>query len=129
MKKKINKTKFISIIKLILTITIICILIISIILINFQNDLLRNMELILLAYYYNLFTKNLLLGIHSISIHTYYDIYIFKNQNFQSDYRILRNLTLEIKEKYHYFTGYFYNYNLAIGKDFNLIFKKKISQR
>ena len=124
-EKKINKTKFISIIKLILTITIICILIISIILISFQNNLLRNMELILLAYFYNLFTKNLLLGIHSIFIHTYYDLYIFKNPDFSNDYRIIRSLGLELKERYHNFTVYFFNYNLEIGKDFNLIYNKK----
>ena len=125
-KEKINKNKFIYIIKTILTIIIIFILILNFILIIFQIDLYNKMELILLAYYYNLFTKNLLLGVQSIIMYIYYD-FIVRHYFFdiETNYYILYSLTSNLKNKYHNFTSYFFNYNLAIGRDLNLFFKRR----
>jgi hypothetical protein len=86
------------------------------------------MEQILLAYYYNLYTKNLLLGIHSIALQIYYESFIYSpkridDKTFSND-QALFNLSSILKEKYHNFTEYFSNYNLAIGHNFDLIYKK-----
>ena len=125
-KKDINKVKFISIIKSILSIIIIFILMIYILIIILQMKIIKRMDLILLAYYYNLFTKNLLLGIHSILLNIYYDSFLLglSNNNINNNF-ILNSLTHNLKEKYHNFTDYFYDYNLQIGHDFNIIYQKR----
>ena len=125
-KKKINKDKFISIIKWILSIIIIFIIIFYIVLINFQKILINNMELILLSFYYCLYTKNLFIEIFSVLIQIYYDSFILKNSTVESnsnEYVVLTNLTNSLKVRYHDFTNYFLSYNLAIGHDFNLIYQ------
>ena len=126
-KKIINKAEFINIIKLILSIIIFCIIIIYIIIIIFQNSLIKKMQLIFLAYYFNSYTKNLLLGIYSILLYGYYDYYIYNNIspiNYLTNYYILNTLTDYIKESYHNYTIYFYSFNLAIGNDFKLMYQK-----
>ena len=124
-KKEINKVKFISIIKWILSIIIISILIIFIIITYMQSIILKKIELVFLNYYYSLFTKNLLLGVHSILLYTYYDVYLLNgNPDITTDYRILYTLTDILKGRYHNFTKYFLEYNLAAGNDHNIIHKK-----
>ena len=127
-RKNINRDKFIIIIKWILSFLIICILLIYILMINYQWTLINKMEQILLAYYYNLYTKNLLLGIHSIVLQIYYESFIYSPKSIEdnpfSNDQVLFNLTSILKEKYHNFTEYFSNYNLAIGHNFDLIYKE-----
>ena len=96
------------------------------ILINFQKYLIEKLELILLAYYYNLFTKNILITIYSILLNTYYDFFILENLDISNDYYILYLLGNELKGRYHNYTIYFYDYNSVIDHDLNIIFKKKI---
>ena len=95
--------------------------------INYQWMMINKMEQILLAYYYNLYTKNLLLGIHSIILQIYYESFIFTPKRIDetpfSNHFVLFNLTSILKGKYHNFTEYFSNYNLAIGHNFDLIYK------
>jgi len=127
-KTKINKDKFISIIKSILSITIICILIIYLLISEYQKNLAKIMEENLLAYYYNLYTRDLLIGVESSLLQIYYDSFILGNNSTQNsliNHYILGNLTIELKEKYHNFTTYFFDYNLHIDHDFNLLYKKK----
>ena len=127
-RTKTNKDKFISIIKSILSITIICILIIYLVISEYQKSLAKIMEENLLAYYYNLYTRDLLIGIESTLLQIYYDSYILGKNSTQNDLinrYILGNLTTTLKEKYHNFTNYFFEYNLHIGHDFNLLYKKK----
>ena len=124
-KKEINKAKFIRIIKFVLSFIIILIILIYIIIINVQKHLIEKMELILLAYYYNLFTKNLFLGVYSILLNTYYELFLFENKDYSINYYILYTLTNNIKERYHNYTIYFYEYNLAINHDINIIFNKR----
>ena len=126
-RKNINRDKFIIIIKWVLSFLIICILLIYILMINYQWMMINKMEQILLAYYYNLYTKNLLLGIHSIILQIYYESFIFTPKRIDetpfSNHFVLFNLTSILKGKYHNFTEYFSNYNLAIGHNFDLIYK------
>ena len=124
-KKEINKAKFIRIIKFVLSFIIIFIILIYIIIINFQKHLIEKMELILLSYYYNLFTKNLFLGVYSILLNTYYEIFLFERKDYTNNYFILYALTNGLKERYHNYTIYFYDYNLAINHDINIIFNKR----
>ena len=124
-KKYINKVEFIRIIKFILSFIIIFIIVIYLILINFQKYLIEKLELILLAYYYNLFTKNILITIYSILLNTYYDFFILENLDISNDYYILYLLGNELKGRYHNYTIYFYDYNSVIDHDLNIIFKKK----
>jgi len=127
-RKNINRDKFIIIIKWVLSFLIICILLIYILMINYQRMMINKMEKILLAYYYNLYTKNLLLGIHSIALQIFYESIIYSpkiiDDNPFSNQEVLFNLTSILKGKYHNFTDYFSNYNLAIGHNFDLIYKE-----
>ena len=124
-RKNINKVEFIKIIKLILSLIIICIIIIYIILINFQINLISKLELILLTYYYSLYTKHVFSGVYSILLNIYYQFQILGNQDFQTNYFILYLLTTNLKETFHNYTMYFYESNLAIGHDFNIMYKKQ----
>ena len=124
-KKNINKTKFIHIIKIFLSIIITCIIILYIILINYQENTIKKKELILLAYFYSLFTKNIFLGVNSIALNIYYDRYIVNAPDFATNIYILIALTKNMKEKYHNYTIYFNRYNLDIGQDFNILYKKR----
>ena len=124
-KKYINKAKFIKIIKFILSIIIILIIIIYIIIIIYQKSLTKKVQLILLSYYYSLFTKNLLLGVYSVLLNLYYDFYILGSPGYTMDYYILTSLTNTMKEIYHNYTIYFYSSNSAIDHDVNIIFNQK----
>jgi hypothetical protein len=59
------------------------------------------MEENLLAYYYNLYTRDLLIGIESTLLQIYYDSYILGKNSTQNDLinrYILGNLTTTLKE-------------------------------
>ena len=127
-KKLINKARFIKIIKFILSVIIFCIICIYLITTVLQNSIIENMQQFLITYYYSLYTKNLLLGVHSIILNIYYDSFILEKQYFSEDIIILNSLTYDLKDKYHNYTSAFYDYNLAIGHNRNLLFKKKILQ-
>ena len=127
-KNKINKDKFIKLIKLVLTVIIIFILGIYYLIVDFQMILIKIMELNLLTYYYNLYTRDLMIGVTSSMIQIYYDSYILNRNSKENDlinHYIAGNLTIILKEKYHNFTEYFFNYNLAIDHDFNLLYKER----
>ena len=127
-RKNINKDKFISIIKLILSIIIICILIIYLLIINFQLKMIKTSEKILYSYCYNINSRDIIIYIFSILFQVYFDFSglinntIINENQYQS---ILSNLTSSLKENYHKFYSNYVNYNLEIGNDFNLLFAKK----
>ena len=83
------------------------------------------MQQFLITYYYSLHTKNILLGVHSIVLNIYYDLFILEKQDFFEDILVLNTLTYYLKDKYHNYTIAFYDYNFAIGHNRNLLFKKK----
>ena len=124
-KKYINKAEFIKTIKFILSFIIIIIILIYIVIIIHQNSLIKKMQLILLSYYYNIFTKSLFLGIYSSLLNIYYQNFILGIPDYIKNYYVLTVLTNFLQEAYHNSTIYFYDSNSAIDHDFNLIFQKK----
>ena len=127
-RKKINKDKFISIIKYILSLIIFCILIIYILIINYQSKLVKTSQTILYSYCYNFNSRDIILYIFSILFQIYYEHLNFVNNTISNDntyQEILSNLTLQLKDNYHEFYNNFVNYNLEIGNDFDLVFTKK----
>jgi hypothetical protein len=125
-KKNINKDKFIFLIKLILTIIIIIILIIYFYLTKFQVDLINNMELFLLAYHYNLYTKAIFIEVQYAYVQILYDSYFFNMSQTEIIYdrSLLINAVENMRVSYHYFEDYFYDYNLLIGHDIHLLHDK-----
>jgi len=123
-RTKINKDRFILIIKSILSIIIIFIILIYLLINEYQKSLAKIMEENLLAFFYNRFTRGLLVGVQSALLQIYYDSYIFGNNNDLMNLNILGGFTSGLKEKYHNFTNYFIKYNLHIDHEFNLIYKK-----
>ena len=123
-RTKINKDRFILIIKSILSVIIIFILIIYLLINEYQKSLAKIMEENLLAFYYIRFTRGLLMGVQSSLLQIYYDSYILGNNNDLMNLNILGGFTIQLKEKYHNFIEYFLKYNLDIDHDFNLIYKK-----
>ena len=94
--------------------------------------IIKTMEKILMAYSYNIYTRNLLISVESDMLHIYYDAYVVKLNKQDNDlmnFYILGNTTNTLKEKYHNFTVYFTNYNIDINHDFNLIYKKKLFRK
>ena len=126
-RTKINKDRFILIIKSILSVIIICILIIYLSISEYQKSISKIIEENLLAYFYNRFTRGLLIAVQSSILQIYYDSFILENKSNKNDLinlNILESYTAGLKEKYHNFTDYFLKYNLHIDHDFNLIYKK-----
>ena len=128
-KHEINRDKFISIIKLILYIIIICIFAIYISILIFQKVLIKRSENILLSYYYISQTRESMLNIHSLMLELYY--YNFKIcMNNITDYKqqqkILIQYYLLLKENYYNYTSYYLDYNIEIGQDFYLIYQKRM---
>ena len=79
-KKKINKDRFISIIRIILSFIITLILILYILIIFFQKFIVGVSEQILFSYYFNTHTRDAMLFIYSRVLLIYYD-YIVLIQN------------------------------------------------
>ena len=121
----INKAQFIKIIKFALSSIIFCIIMIYSITTILQNSSIQKIQIILIAYYYSLFSKNLLLGVHSIILNIFYDLFILKKQDYSINYRILYKLTCDLKDKYHNYSMLFHDYNLAIGHKVDLLYKKR----
>jgi len=79
-KTKINKDRFIFIIKIILSVIIICILLIYLLINEYQKSLAKIMEENLLAFYYNRFTRGLFIGVQSSLLQIYFDSLLEKIQ-------------------------------------------------
>ena len=127
-KIKINSDRFITIIKVILFVICICVLIVYILLMEYQNSIIELIHKTFQCYYYNIYTKNLILHFHTIITEKFYNASNININTFTTeedyDYNI-RNITPLLKESFHYFTNLFYDYNLEIDHDFSLMFKKR----
>ena len=127
-KQQINRDKFISIIKLLLYIIIICIFAIYISILIFQKLLIKRSENILLAYYYISQVRESLLNIYSLMLELYYYNYrISMNEitDYKQQQRILIQYYSMFKENYNNFSKYYLDYNIEIGHDFNLLYQKR----
>ena len=126
--KKINRDRFILIIRWLLSTIIIVILILSIIIIFYQKFIIRISKQILFTYYHNIYTKDAMLFIHSRILLIYYDysnltenINITEEENKQT---LIQLSDLFKSNHYVFWDDYFY-YNSDIGNydNINLIYK------
>ena len=127
-RAKINRDKFIFIIRLILSIIIVAILIIYILIMIFSDYRNSIESKILLTYFYNSHTKDFLLCLFSKLLQIFYDHSdLAKNplsdlNNYQKE---VYNYSCALKDNYHKFMNIFSEYNLIIGKDLKLIYIKQ----
>ena len=127
-RKKINKDRFITIIRWSLSIFIVLILVIYFAIIFFQRRILNISKKILFSYYYNSHTRDVFLYTHSKLLQIYYD-YVGLARNsieIQKDYKnILLNLYQLLQNNYYSFYDYFLMCNMDVGHNSNLINKKR----
>ena len=127
-RKKINRAKFITIIEIILSIIIICILIIYILIVKHEGTLINVQEKILISYclIYNI--RDILLNMNSELLHIFMDYYGFVNNSIADEIHyqnVINDLTNSLKDYYHSFTKYYFDYNLDIDHDFDILYKEK----
>ena len=127
-KEKINKDQFLYIIRVILFALIVIILIIYILIVIFVIKTTYTSEKIFLSYLYNLQTKNNMLNIYFKLLQIYYNHAnlvnnsISNNDEFQDT---IEMYSLLLKDVYHNFTNYFYEYNLNNKHGLNIIYQKR----
>ena len=127
-KISINNDTFIKILKFILSIICIGVLIIYILIMIYQGNIIKLIHKTFKCYFYNLYTKNLILHFQTIVIEKFYQIYNLSDNNFSTkdDYLFaVKNITPILKESFHYFSIIYYDYNLEINHDFNIMYKKR----
>ena len=123
-RKAINKDKFISIIKLILSIIFVCILFLYILTINFQIKITNLIHLIMNSYFYNNNIRDLILHIHSELLKIYFEdsgiveTPLPRDSQFQLE---LQRISAMLKDNYHDFNMY----NFEIGHDLDILYKKR----
>ena len=124
---EINKKKFIFIIKLTLSIIIFCIFIIYLLIIYYQSISINVNETILLTYFYNAHTRDVIQNIYSKLIAIFHDCSGIIPSSLSSSYQAgILSYSPILRENYHFFNDYFLKYNMAIGHSFNLIYENKI---
>ena len=122
-KIKINKDKFILIIKLMLFVIITGILIIYILNTILQRRSINMIEKILLTYYFNAETKNIILNIFSKLLGSFHDLSGLTSSTLSSTYQAsILNYAKELRKYYHAFNKYFIEYNLDMDHSFQLIY-------
>ena len=127
-RKAINKDKFISIIKLILSIIFVCILFLYILTINFQIKITNLINLIMNSYFYNNNIRDLILHIHSELLKIYFEdsgiveTPLPRDSQFQLE---LQRISAMLKDNYHDFNMFFNIYNFEIGHDLDILYKKR----
>ena len=112
-RSNINKDKFILIIKLLLFIIITGILIIYILNLVLQRKSINIIEKILLTYYYNAETKNIILNIYSKLSGYFHDLSGLTGTKLSATYtESILSYAKELRKYYHNFNKYFIEYNL-----------------
>ena len=125
--QEINKKKFIFIIKLILSLIIFCIFIIYLLIIYYQGISIDVNETILLTYFYNAHTRDVIQNIYSKLIAIFHDCSGIIPSALSGSYKAgILSYSPILRENYHFFKNYFLNYNMAIGRSFNLIYENTI---
>ena len=124
-REKVNHAKFILIIRIIMTIIICLIFILYILIIQIKANIINTSEKIILANYYNYQTKNAMDNIYSRLMQIYYEmneLSLDKLNTLQMQQKMISSFSKEIKEKYHNFTDYYFEYNLILKNYFNIIY-------
>ena len=124
----INNENFIKILKYILSIICICVLIIYILIMIYQANIIKLIHKTFQCYFYNLYTKNIILHFQTVIIEKFYTISKISPNDFTTDEDYLYSIksgTPLLKESFHYFTILYYEYNLEINHDFDIMYKKR----
>ncbi len=122
---KINRVKFILIIKLLLFIIITGILVLYILNMILQRKSINMIEKILLAYYYNAETKNIILNIFSKLLGIFLDMCGLIPSSLSSTYQSsILNYAVDLRKYYHSFNKNYIEYNLEMGHSFQLIYEQ-----
>ena len=125
-RTKINQDNFILIIKLLLFILIIGILIIYILNLTLQRKSINMIERILLAFYDNAKTKNILSNIHSKLIGHLQDLSNITTKIISSSYSdSILNYAKELRQYFHLFKKAYIGYNLEMKKSLPIIYQSK----
>ena len=125
-RKFVNNAKFILIIRIILFIIIFFIFIIYILIMILKKNISNVTEKIIKANYYNFQTRDFVLNIYSRLLQIYYEyieISLDKLSTLEIQQNVISNYSYFLKENYHNFTVFYYDYNLAINHNFNSLFR------
>ena len=129
-KEQINRERFIFIIKMILTFIIFLIFVIYILLIYIQGMSINTTEKILLAFYYNTHTRDIIQDTLSKLNGIFIDLSGINPDKISDSYEsIIIEYSKILREKYHYFNKYFLEYNLVIGHNFKAIYDEQVFYR
>jgi hypothetical protein len=126
--KRINSDNFIKTIKYILTLICIGVLVIYIIIIYYQGGIIDLIHKTFQCYYFNLYTKNIILHFQTVIIEKFYIISNITDDPFstEEDYKyMIKELTPILKKNFHYFTTLYFAYNIEINHDFFLMWEKR----
>ena len=124
-KEIVNHANFILIIRIIMTLIICLIFILYILIIRIKDNIIKTSEKIILANFYNYETRDIMEDIYSRLLQIYYeinDLSFYKLNTLEEQQKIISSFSNEIKEKYHNFTDYFFEYNLILKNYFNIIY-------
>ena len=126
-RKEINKEEFIYIIKCALSIVCILILIVYFLILKYQKNTTKLINYFFFANLYNYHIKDNMLLIHSYLLRLFIGKMVIRNNKLITldEYKILMNLPNLLKVNFHNFTEIYYKYNLKIGHDFDLFYKKR----
>ena len=127
-KNRINKNKFIFILKIFLSTIILFVLIINIVIIYFQRNISLLTDTILCSFFYNTHAKNIALVIYSLLLQIYYDYSNLTDNNINEDnefQNILNSLSSGLQENFHNFTTFYIIENVLLGTNVNLIYEKQ----
>jgi len=97
-KKKINSDKLITIIKAFLFLICICVLIVYILLMEYQNSIIDLIHKTFQCYYYNIYTKNLILHFHTVITEKFYNVSRISDNSFTTEEDYDYNNTLIKRE-------------------------------
>ena len=125
-KKEISQKKYMFTIEKITFAIIICIFFVYISMIIYQENAINKIENILLSYYYNTYTRGIMLKIYSELNGIFHDVSGINNQNIVVKEDDLKRLSTKIRRIFFYFRQKYTDYNLIIGtnslyKEVNLI--------
>ena len=125
-RRQINQAKFILIIKIFLFIIIIAILFLYILNLILQRKYINMIEKILLAFYYNAETKNILLNIYSKLLGQFHDFANLTTKVSSSSYiDSILSYGKELRLYYHDFKKTYIEYNLEMKYSFPIIYQNK----
>ena len=123
-KKEINQKRFMFIIESVTFSIILFNFIIYISMLIYQKNANNIIANILLSYYYNTYTRGIMLTIYSELNGIFHDVSGINNQNIVVVEDDLKLYSINIRKKFFYFRQNYIDYNLFIGNSPHLLYKK-----